>query len=82
MSLLSLILVIVLVGVLLWAINRFIPMDAKISRILNAVVVIGLILWLLQVFGILGTIGNIRLSHDDRTHTTDHRADLTLGRTL
>jgi len=61
MSLLSLILVIVLVGVLLWAINQFIPMDAKIKGILNAVVVIILVIWLLQVFGILGSAGNIRV---------------------
>ena len=61
MSLLGLLLVIVVVGVLLWVINKFIPMDPKIRSILNAVVVIVLIVWLLQAFGILGSIRNIRI---------------------
>jgi hypothetical protein len=61
MSLLAIIVTIVVVGVLLWAINTFIPMDGKIRSILNAVVVILLILWLLQAFGVLGSLGNIRV---------------------
>jgi len=61
MPLLSLILVLVLVGVLLWAVNRFIPMDPKIRSILNAVVVIIVIIWLLQAFGVLGSLSNIRI---------------------
>ena len=61
MSLVGLLLVIVVVGVLLWVINKFIPMDPKIRSILNAVVVIVLIVWLLQAFGILGSIRNIRI---------------------
>jgi type IV secretory pathway TrbL component len=61
MSLLTIILVIVVVGVLLWAINSFIPMDSKIKRILNVVVVIALILWLLQAFGILGSLSGVRV---------------------
>jgi len=61
MSVLTLILVIVLVGVLLWAINRFIPMDATIKNILYFVVVLVLILWLLQAFGVLGTLGSVRI---------------------
>lgn len=52
-SFISLIFVIVLVGVALWAINSFIPMDGKIKRILNIVVVVVLVLWLLYIFGIL-----------------------------
>lgn len=61
MSLLSLVVAIVLVGVVLWVINSFIPMDAKISKILNAVVVIVLVIWLLQGFGVLGSLSNIRV---------------------
>jgi hypothetical protein len=61
MSILSIIIVIVVVGLLLWAINNFIPMDGKIRSILNAVVVILLILWLLQVFGVIGSLGHIRV---------------------
>lgn len=62
MSLLSLIIAIIVVGVLLWAVNNFIPMDGKIKSILNAIVVIVLILWLLQAFGVLGSVGNIRVN--------------------
>lgn len=61
MSLLSLILVLIVVGILLWAINNFIPMDGKIKSILNAVVVIVVIIWLLQVFGVLGSFNSVRV---------------------
>jgi hypothetical protein len=50
----GLILTLVLVGVLLWAVNTYIPMDPKIKQILNIVVVILVVLWLLRVFGVLG----------------------------
>lgn len=59
MPILSLILVLVAVGVGLWLINNYIPMDGKIKSILNAVVVIGVIIWLLQVFGILGSLNAV-----------------------
>ena len=52
MPLLNVVLVLVVVGVVLWLINRFIPMAGSIKTILNVVVVIVVILWLLQVFGI------------------------------
>ena len=61
MSILTIILVIVLVGVLLWALNSFIPMDSKIKSILNIVVVILLILWLLQAFGVIGALSGVRV---------------------
>jgi hypothetical protein len=61
MSLLTLLFVIIVVGVLLWVVNRFIPMDSKIRSILNAVVVILLVLWLLDVFGILDSLGRVRV---------------------
>ena len=48
--------VLVIVGVILWLINSYIPMDAKIKKILNVVVVIVVIIWLLQAFGILGNL--------------------------
>jgi Flp pilus assembly protein protease CpaA len=53
MSLISLILVLVIVGVLLWAINAYIPMQPTIKKILNVAVVIVLVLWLLYAFGVL-----------------------------
>jgi len=61
MSILSIILVIVVVGVLLWALNSFVPMDSKVKSILNLVVVILLIVWLLRAFGLFGTLSNIRV---------------------
>jgi len=56
MTLISLIITIMIVGILLWVINTYIPMDQKIKTILNIVVVIVLIFWLLQVFGVLGAL--------------------------
>lgn len=61
MSLVSLVVTLIVVGVLLWLINTYIPMDGKIKRILNVVVVICVILWLLTAFGILGHSGDIRV---------------------
>ena len=59
MSLISLVVTLIVVGVLLWLVNTYIPMDAKIKQILNIVVVIAVVLWLLSVFGVLGNTGNI-----------------------
>lgn len=61
MSLLSLIVTLVVVGVLLWLVNNYIPMDGKIKSILNVVVVILVVLWLLQSFGLLGSLGGIHV---------------------
>lgn len=55
MTLLHLILVLVIVGVILWLINTYVPMDHKIKTILNIAVVIFVILWLLQATGIMNT---------------------------
>jgi len=60
-SLINLIVVLIVVGVLLWLVNTYIPMDGKIKRILNIVVVIAVIIWLLQVFGVLGSLGGIQV---------------------
>ncbi len=51
MSLLTIVVVLIVVGVLLWLVNTYIPMDSKIKSILNAVVVIVVVLWLLQALG-------------------------------
>ena len=61
MSLVSVVIVLIVVGVLLWLINNYLPMDGKIKSILNAVVIIVVVLWLLQAFGILGSLGGIRI---------------------
>lgn len=57
--LLHVILILIVVGVLLWLVNTYIPMDGKIKGILNAVVVIFVILWLLQTFGLIGSLGGV-----------------------
>jgi hypothetical protein len=59
MSIIHLVIVLIVVGVLLGLVNSYIPMDEKIKRILNGVVVIAVVLWLLQVFGILGSLNSI-----------------------
>lgn len=61
MSLINLIVTLVVVGVGLWAINTYIPMDRKIKNILNVVVVIVVIIWLLRAFGLLGDLGAVRV---------------------
>lgn len=61
MSIISIVISLVIVGVLLWLINSFIPMDSKIKTILNAVVVIVTLLWLLDAFGITSTFKSIHL---------------------
>ncbi|MGA2082810.1 MAG: Thivi_2564 family membrane protein [Holophaga sp.] len=58
-----LIIVLVVIGILLWLINTYIPMQATIKRIMNAVVVIGAVLWVLSAFGILSDFGGIRVGH-------------------
>lgn len=61
MTLVSLVITLIVVGVLLWLINSYIPMDSKIKQILNVVVVIVVILWLLALFGIIGSDSGVSL---------------------
>jgi hypothetical protein len=61
MPLIQVVVVLIVAGVVLWLINRFIPMAGSIKAILNAVVVIVIVLWLLSVFGILSSFSNIRV---------------------
>jgi hypothetical protein len=59
--LVQVVLVLVVVGVLLWLINRFVPMQGSIKSILNAVVVIAVVLWLLNVFGLFTSLSRIHV---------------------
>lgn len=61
MPLINLVVILVVVGVILWLINNFIPMDRKIKSILNLVVVVVVILWLLNVFGVIGSLSGLRV---------------------
>lgn len=61
MPLVQVVIVLIVIGVLLWLVNNYLPMDAKIKNILNIVVVIAVVLWLLQAFGLLGSLENFRI---------------------
>jgi Kef-type K+ transport system membrane component KefB len=61
MSLISVVLVLVLIGILLWVLFRFVPMDPDMKVIIKVLVIVVVILWLLQVFGVLGTLGTIHV---------------------
>jgi hypothetical protein len=61
MPLMNLVGILIVVGVLLWLVNRFIPMAGSIKSILNAVVVICVVLWLLNVFGLFHSLSHIRV---------------------
>jgi hypothetical protein len=61
MPLVNLVLILIVVGILLWLINTFIPMDKKIKQIINAVVVIAVVIWLLKITGLWDYISSIRV---------------------
>jgi hypothetical protein len=61
MPLIQIVMVLIVVGVVLWLINRFIPMQGTIKSILNAVVVIAVVLWLLNVFGLFSSFSHIHV---------------------
>ena len=61
MPIISVLITLILIGVLLWLVNTYIPMDGKIKNILNVVVIILVVLWLLSVFGLFSgaSLGNV-----------------------
>jgi len=61
MPLINVVLTLIAAGVLLWLVNRFIPMQGSIKSILNGVVVIALVVWLLNVFGLLHSITRLHV---------------------
>jgi hypothetical protein len=61
MPLLQILVVLVVIGVLLWLVNSFIPMQGQIKSILNGVVVIAVVLWLLNIFGLFHSLSHIRI---------------------
>lgn len=64
MSLFTIIVALVVIGVLLWLVNAYIPMDGKIKNIINIVAVVGIILWLLNVFGVIGEVKKIHVGSE------------------
>jgi len=61
MPIFNVLIVLIVVGVLLWLVNNYIPMDRKVKSILNVVVIVGLVIWLLQAFGLLDSLRNMRI---------------------
>lgn len=61
MPLIQLVIILVVVGLILWVINSYIPMQSTIKKILNVVVVIAVIIWLLSLFGLIGNLATIRV---------------------
>jgi hypothetical protein len=61
MPLIQVVIILIVVGVLLWLVNTYIPMQGTLKKILNAVVVIAVVLWLLDVFGLLHSLLNIHV---------------------
>jgi hypothetical protein len=61
MPLITVVVTLIVIGVLLWLINTYIPMAASIKSILNFVVVVAVVIWLLYGFGVLGHSGEIHL---------------------
>lgn len=61
MPLINVIVALIVIGVLLWLVNNYIPMDGKIKSILNVVVVIAVVVWLLQAFGLLSSLAGIHV---------------------
>lgn len=61
MPLITVVFILIAVGVVLWAINTYLPMDGKILNILNVVVIIAVIIWLLKVFGVWSSISTIHV---------------------
>ena len=61
MPLVQLIIVLVVVGVVLWLVNSYIPMQSTIKNILNVVVIIAVVLWLLSAFGVLGSLSGLHI---------------------
>lgn len=61
MSLISLVVTLIVIGVLLWLVNTYIPMDAKIKQVLNIVVIIAVVLWILNLFVGFVPLGNIHV---------------------
>jgi len=60
-SLVGIVVTLIVVGVLLWIVNNYIPMAGSIKTILNAVVVIAVVLWLLNAFGVLHSLSGLRI---------------------
>jgi hypothetical protein len=62
MSLITIVVSLIVVGVLLWLVNTYIPMDGKIKKVINIVVMVVVVVWLLNVFGVWGHLHDVRVT--------------------
>ena len=63
MPILGIVVTLIVIGVLLWLVNTYVPMDAQIKKILNVVVIICVVLWLLNIFGAFAYLGGLGMGH-------------------
>jgi hypothetical protein len=63
MSVISLLVTLIVIGVLLWVVNTYIPMQATMKKIVNIVVIVLVCLWILSVFGILPNLGTVKIGN-------------------
>ncbi len=61
MDLVQFVIILIVVGFLLWMVNNYIPMDRKIKQILNIVVVVAVVLWVGNLFGVFDSVRGIRI---------------------
>jgi hypothetical protein len=61
MTLIDIVVVLVVVGLILWLINTYIPMAGGIKSLLNVVVFVVVLIWVLQVFGLIGPINGVHI---------------------
>jgi len=61
MSLITIVITLIVVCILLWLVNSYIPMDGKIKKVLNIVVMVVVVLWLLNVFGVWNYVRNVHV---------------------
>lgn len=61
MNLLTTLLILIVIGIVLYLVNSYIPMDDKMKKILNIVAIGGVIIWLLKVFGVISYLSNINI---------------------
>ena len=61
MPLMNVLLTLIVAGVLLWLVNSYVPMDAKIKKVLNVVAIVAVVFWVLNVFGLFTSIAGVRV---------------------
>lgn len=61
MPILTIFIVIIIVGLLLYLVNTYLPLDAKVKSILNIVVIVVLVIWLLKAFGVFAMLSGVRV---------------------